>query len=48
MYQQESNVVKKLIKVDLQCFCLYLYKTPVQAECFAYWMLSIKSDKPQF
>ena len=29
--------VAKLNKVDLQRFCLYLYKTPVQMEgCFAY------------
>ena len=33
-------------KIDLQCFCLYLYQTPVQTDrCFAYLMLSIKSDK---
>ena len=38
----------KLTKADLQCFCLYLYKTSVQADgCLAYWMLSRKSDKSQ-
>ena len=41
--EQETTVVAKLTKAELQCFCLYLYETPVEAGvCFAYWMLSSK------
>ena len=39
-------MVAKLIKADLQCFCLYLYQKPVQMEgCFTNWMLCRKYDK---
>ena len=45
--EQELTVVAKFTKVDLQCFGHYIYLTPVHAEgCFAYWMLSRKSDNP--